>query len=95
MPEGHGTQTLGSGEYDFSFPTKLSLHKDAYTAQTKLITILELPEARRLLEQRCPEFFENTMLDFFYEKTLTDAAIAIPCDFAHFQAVLDMLNAER
>ncbi|MBS6474887.1 MAG: family 78 glycoside hydrolase catalytic domain [Clostridiales bacterium] len=94
LPEGHGTQLLGSGEYDFSFPTELALHKDAYTAQTKLITILQLPEARRLLEQRCPEFFENTMLDFFYEKTLADAAIAIPCDFAHFQAVLDMLNAE-
>lgn len=57
--------TVGSGVYEFSYPTKLSFERLRYSEDTTLGELLQNPTAQKMLMEEAPELAQSGFVRFF------------------------------
>ena len=93
LPGTEEKRIVGSGSYTFSYETNISLEKERFSQESTLKEILSQPKAVELLNTYSPGMTDNEMLQFVYNKSISELnLIAGPETAQLFDMVITKLN---
>ena len=95
LPERNEDLTVGSGEYEYTYPTKTRLNRKNFSEASTFGEILDDEDGHEVLLRHMPELKDHPMLHFIREQTFGAMMAMSPDEGANLRSILNALNGEE